>query len=105
MGKCGLRTMAELCWHKAHYAADRIAKLPGFEVDRSQPFWLEFSVRCPAPVATINNRLFDEWGIIGGYDLGQDYPHRPDTMLLAFTELNSREDIDELVEALSEMAE
>ena len=35
LGKCGLRQVAELCYHKAHYAADRIGALPGFSVDRA----------------------------------------------------------------------
>src|SRR6266581_3215657 len=63
MGKNGLRKVAELCWHKSHYAAQQIAALPGFEVDTSAPFFQEFVVRCPAPVAEINRHLFDEHDI------------------------------------------
>ncbi len=32
LGKNGLRHVAELCYHRAHYAAARIAALPGFEL-------------------------------------------------------------------------
>ena len=32
MGKYGLRAVAELSYHKAHYAADRIAEIPGYSV-------------------------------------------------------------------------
>ena len=32
MGKQGLRQVAELCYHKAHYAAERIAALPGYSL-------------------------------------------------------------------------
>ena len=56
-------------------------------------------------VAEINARLFDEWGIIGGYDLSNDYAHLPQHMLLCVTEMNTRDEIDELVEALEEMTE
>src|SRR5690606_36196631 len=45
MGKHGLRKVAELCYHKAHYAADRIDALEGFDVDRSKPFFHEFVVK------------------------------------------------------------
>jgi glycine dehydrogenase subunit 1 len=103
LGKHGLRRVAELCWHKSHYAARQIAKLRGFTVDTSKPFFKEFVVKCPRPVREINNALFDEWGLIGGYDLGQDYPHLRDHMLVCVTETNSQDDIDELVEALGEM--
>ncbi len=104
MGKCGLRTVAELCYHKAHYAARQIDALEGYSVDSSKPFFKEFMVRCPRPVAEINAYLMDEWGIIGGYDLGQDYPHLENTMLVAVTEMNTREEIDALVGALKEAA-
>jgi glycine dehydrogenase subunit 1 len=105
MGKHGLRKVAELCWHKAHYAADEIEKLEGYSVDRSNQFFLEFVVQCPIPVAEINDYLIEEYGIIGGYDLSQDYPDRENQMLIAVTEMNTRAQIDALVEALAEVAE
>ncbi len=100
LGRSGMRRVAELCYHKAHYAADHIAGLPGYTVWREQPFFNEFVVRCPRPVAEINQWLLDEWGIIGGYDLGHDYPHLEGHMLLCVTEMNTRKEIDLLVEAL-----
>jgi glycine dehydrogenase subunit 1 len=35
--------------------------------------------------------------VIGGYQLGKDYPEMPDGWLLAVTEKRSREEIDRLV--------
>ena len=100
LGKQGLREVAELCFHKAHYASDCIDTLPGYSVRRERPFFLEFVLRCPAPVSEINAILFDDYGIIGGYDLGQDHDDLKNHMLLAVTEMNTRDDIDALVEAL-----
>ncbi len=99
MGKYGLRRVAELCYHKAHYAAKQINDLKGFVVDMSKPFFHEFVVKCPRPVSEINQSLI-EHGIIGGYDLGQDYAHLKDHMLVAVTEMNTKDEIDALVEAL-----
>jgi glycine dehydrogenase subunit 1 len=99
MGKNGLRKVGELNYHKAHYAADSIDKLDGFSVDRSLPFFNEFVVNCPKPVQEINDDLI-EAGIIGGYDLSQDYPDRKNQMLVAVTETNSKAEIDALVSAL-----
>ena len=104
MGKHGLRKVAELSWHKAHYAAQQIAQLDGYEVVDDKPFFKEFVVKCPRPVAEINRFLLEEYGIIGGYDLSQDYPHLGDAMLLCVTEMNPREEIDDLVTALKEAA-
>lgn len=104
MGKQGLRRIAEVCYHRAHYAASRIAEIDGYTVLRDQPFFHEFVVQCPRPVSEINADLFNEHGIIGGYDLGQDYAHLDQHMLLCVTELNTPDDIEELVEALEHLA-
>lgn len=103
LGKHGMQHVAKLCYHRAHYAASEIAKLEGFEILTPAPFFKEFAVRAPRPVAEIN-RALAERGIIGGYDLSAEYPHLGDAMLLCVTELNSKSDIDALVAALKELA-
>lgn len=104
MGKYGLKTIAELSYHKAHYAAQLIGALDGYQVVEYGPFFKEFVVRCPKPVRLINRVLLDEYGIVGGYDLGNDYPELKDHMLLCVTEMNTREEIEELAEALNDIA-
>jgi glycine dehydrogenase subunit 1 len=103
LGKQGMRHLAKLCYHRAHYAAAEIAKLPGYEILTPAPFFKEFAVRTPQPVAAINQSLAQR-GIIGGYDLKANYPHLGDAMLLCVTELNTKADIDALVAALKEWA-
>jgi glycine dehydrogenase subunit 1 len=99
MGKGGLRGVAELCYHKAHYAASLIAGLDGYRVVNSGPFFNEFVVECPKPVAEINAVLLRQ-GIMGGYDLERDYPDAYNQMLVCVTEMNTRQQIDRLAEAL-----
>ncbi len=103
LGKQGLRKVAELNYHKAHYAAHQLSTLEHFEVQTAKPFFNEFILKCPAPVEEINDFLLNElpFEIIGGYDLGWDYPQRDRDMLVAVTEMNSRESIDDFVEALA----
>ncbi len=103
VGKNGLRQVAELCYHKAHYAAEQLSKLPGYRLQFSQPFFHEFTLSCPRPVAEINEHLL-EHSILGGYDLSQDYPSLPNHLLIAVTEMNTKEEIDALVEALAEVS-
>ncbi|MBN1137648.1 MAG: aminomethyl-transferring glycine dehydrogenase subunit GcvPA [Anaerolineae bacterium] len=105
LGKSGLRRLAELCYHKAHYAAQMIARIDGYQVLSDKPFFHEFAVRCPAPVQAINGYLLDEWGLIGGYDLGQVYPELENHMLLCVTEVASQPEIDSLAVALGEAVE
>ena len=100
LGKSGLRQVAELCYHKAQYAASLIAQLPGYSiVNRGVPFFREFVAQCPAPPAEINRRLMER-NILGGLDVSDRYPNG---MLLCVTEMNSREEIEQLAAALSEI--
>ncbi|MGA2489874.1 MAG: glycine dehydrogenase, partial [Anaerolineales bacterium] len=103
LGRGGLRQVAELCYHKAHYAAEKIARIPGYSLSFEAPFFHEFAFACPMPVAKINTCLL-EHGFLGGYDLGQDYPALSSHMLLAVTEMNTKDEIDALVDVLTEVA-
>jgi len=103
LGKTGFRQVAELCYQKAHYAAKEIAAIPGFSVCMDTPFFHEFMVCCPQSVEQVNAHLLDH-GILGGYDLGKDYPALKENMLVAVTEMNTKEDIDIFVEVLREMS-
>ncbi len=103
LGKSGLRKVAELCYQKAHYAAEQICKVKGFRVINTQPFFHEFVVECPFSVSDINEHLL-EHGILGGYDLEKSYPDMKNCMLVAVTEMNSKDEIDALVEVLAEVS-
>jgi glycine dehydrogenase subunit 1 len=100
LGRGGLRQVAELCYHKAHYLASEIDRLEGYQLVTSRPFFNEFVVRCPRPVKEIHAALLKEHGIIGGLDLSRVYPGMDAEMLLCATEVHSRHMLDELVRAL-----
>jgi glycine dehydrogenase subunit 1 len=104
MGKHGLRKVAELSYHKAHFAARLISEIDGYDIMSFGPFFKEFIVRCPGPVAEINDLLLNEYAVVGGYDLGQEYPTLADHMLICATEMNTREDIELLAEGLAEFS-
>jgi glycine dehydrogenase subunit 1 len=103
LGKTGMRQVAELCYQKAHYAAEQLSQIEGMGLCFSDPFFHEFALCVNRPVEEVNAHLL-EHGILGGYDLGQDYPALKDHMLIAVTEMNSKEEIDLLAEVLSEVA-
>jgi len=102
LGKTGLQQVANLCYQKAHYAASELSKIDGFGLCFSEPFFHEFVLCCPKPASEVNEYLL-EHGIFGGYDLGKDYPALKNHILMAFTEMNSKQEIDTLVEVLKEM--
>jgi glycine dehydrogenase subunit 1 len=102
LGKNGLRQVAELNYHKAHYAADSIQKIAGFDLAFKAPYFNEFTIRCPKPVSDINATLLEN-DIMGGFDLGQVYKGMDDHMLIAVTENINKVEIDYLVHILSEV--
>lgn len=102
IGKHGLRQVAELCYHKAHYAAAEISKIPGFKLWSPEPFFNEFLVECPIAAEEINEKLLD-YGVIGGYAISNNYPGMENYLLVAVTEINSKQEIDLLVETLVEV--
>lgn len=102
LGKTGLQQVANLCYQKAHYAASELSKIDGFGLCFNEPFFHEFVLCCPRPAGEVNQYLL-EHGIFGGYDLGKDYPALKDHILVAVTEMNSKEEIDTLVQVLKEM--
>jgi len=101
LGKHGLREVSELCYHKAHYTANQINKIPDFKVDLKTPFFNEFAVKCPKDPKLINDYLLDQ-GILGGLPLGDFYPEFNSWMLIAVTEKISKENIDHLCKSLEE---
>ncbi len=102
LGKTGLQQVANLCYQKAHYAASELSKIDGFGLCFNDTFFHEFVLCCPKPGSEVNEYLLDH-GILGGYALGNDYPSLENHILMAFTEMNSKQEIDTLVEVLKEM--
>ena len=108
MGKHGLRQISELCYHKAHYAANEISKISGYKIVAPNPFFHEFIIECPVPAADVNRMLMSQ-NILGGLDLSNPPFSKSSPgnvvngMLMCVTELNSRQDIDSLISALREI--
>jgi glycine dehydrogenase subunit 1 len=101
MGPSGLREVARQSHAKAVYAADRISGLDGFTVLTPRPFYNEFLVQTPVETPELRHRLVEQ-RILAGVPLFYGAPGFERTLLLAFTEQNTRPEIDRLVAALEE---
>lgn len=104
MGKKGLQEVAYQNAQKAAYAARKIAAIEGYSLPFSAPRFNEFVVRAPGNAAEILNNLLNENGIIGGLALSRYYPENPNDFLVCATETNSREQIDQFVAGLANVA-
>jgi glycine dehydrogenase subunit 1 len=101
MGPAGLREVARQSHAKAVYAADRIAALDGFRILSPRPFYDEFAIEGPLEAGELRHRLVGQ-RLLGGVPVDATYGI-PNGLLLAFTERNTRAEIDRLVEALREV--
>ncbi len=98
LGKSGFKRLASLNLAKAEYAKTKLAALRGFALRYSGPTFNELTLRVRGGDAcTTLERLADR-GIFGGVAMGED-----DTLVIAVTERNRREDIDALARALEEV--
>ena len=101
LGKKGVREMAVANIQKAHYAKTAF-KENGFDIAFEGPSFNEFVVKLNKPVKEANQQLLEK-GIIGGYDLGRDYQDLKNHMLVAVTELRTKEEIDMFVKEMGDI--
>jgi glycine dehydrogenase subunit 1 len=101
LGPQGLRETAELCTRKAHYAAERLTKVPGVKLRFNRPFFKEFTLASAKPVPGLLNQLLQA-GYHGGLHLGRWYPALDDCLSVSVTEKRTRGEIDGLAAALAE---
>lgn len=103
LGKSGFARVAELCYQKAHYAQKEITSIKGYQpVFADTPFFHEFVVKCPMEISHLLEDL-QEYEILGGYDLGKDYPELEGCLMIAVTEKMSKDSIDYFKASLEEV--
>ncbi|WRP05236.1 aminomethyl-transferring glycine dehydrogenase subunit GcvPA [Rossellomorea aquimaris] len=103
LGKQGVKEMALQNIQKAHYAKEAF-KAKGFSIAFEGPSFNEFVVKVNMPVKEINQKLLSK-EMIGGYDLGLVDDSLAQHMLIAVTELRSKEEIDAFVAELGDCHE
>lgn len=99
LGKQGISQIAMLNFQKAHYAKEQIEKLDGYSIPFQAPFFNEFVVKTKQPIDH-TLRSLEGMGILAGYDLGKSYPELENHLLVAVTDLRTKEEIDTFVSGL-----
>jgi len=100
MGKKGLREVGMQCLQKAAYLRKRLSEISSVTLPFSGPVYNEFVIRTPFPAAEILQDLEHE-KILGGIELGRFYAGHERDLLVAVTELHSREELDRYVAAFN----
>ncbi len=107
LGPEGLREVAELCCRKAHYAAEKLAAIPGLKRLSTAPFLKEFALTSDQPASNWQAKAR-----AAGFDIGpclnrlpavpgMSVVDRDRAFLVAVTECRTKDDIDRLAAALS----
>ncbi len=100
MGRQGVAKVASLCLDKAHYAAERIAAIPGYALRFQAPFFKEFVVRTDRDIRRVLDHCRTR-KVLAGIPLECWHPDLADCFLVTVTEKRTRQEIDSLVGALA----
>ena len=103
LGPEGFRELGELILHRSHYAAKRLAAVPGVRVAFPSGFFKELVVSFEGRTVREVNAALRERRIFGGRDLSADFPELGQSALCCVTELHTKDDIDRLAGALGEV--
>lgn len=102
VGKTGIRNMATQCWHKAHYAAKKIAGIDGCSLAYQGAFFNEFVINCKSSAQAVIDAGRDR-KIFPGLCCKKLGIGSENQLLIAVTEKRSKQQIDELAALIAEV--
>ncbi|MFZ0788256.1 MAG: aminomethyl-transferring glycine dehydrogenase subunit GcvPA [Chromatiaceae bacterium] len=92
LGAEGLERVAAACHANTARLAGLLSDIPGVEPLFDRPVFHERALRLPAPAADVLRSLAAH-NILGGFDLGLDYPELDPALLVCATELRTEEEM------------
>lgn len=98
MGSSGLYQAAQQSMSKAHYLADRLCELDGFDLVYQGDYFHEFVTTCKGDAGQLM-KVLEPHGILGGLPLPDEKSH----ILWCATEMNAKDEIDSLIDIIKEV--
>ncbi len=92
LGAEGLERVAAACHANTARLSGLLCEIPGVEPLFDRPVFHERALRLPAPAADVLRSLAAH-NILGGFDLGAEYPELDPSVLVCATELRTDEDL------------
>ncbi len=92
LGPEGLERVAATCHANTRRLTDLLCEIPGVEPLFDHPVFHEHALRLPAPAADVLRSLAAH-NILGGFDLGLDFPEIAPAILVCATELRTQEEM------------
>jgi len=93
LGAEGLARVAAACHANTRQLSEMLCAISGVEPAFDRPVFHEQALRLPAPAADILRSLAAH-NVLGGYDLGLDYPDLDPALLVCATETRTQADLE-----------
>jgi len=93
LGAEGLERVAAACHANTGTLSSMLVQIPGVEPLFDRPTFHEQALRLPAPAADILRSLAAH-NVLGGFDLGLEYPELDPAVLVCATEMRTDEDME-----------
>jgi glycine cleavage system pyridoxal-binding protein P len=103
MGKEGLREISKINHLNTAYFVREIAKFSHVDVRYKKNFYNEIVLKVKDKKIEEFIGKLEEKGILAGIPLKWFFPDFQDSILINFTELHKKKDIDKLIEAIGEL--
>ena len=100
LGAEGLERVAAACHANTARLVQQLCEVPGVKSIFSAPTFHESALRLPAPTETVLAALAEE-DILGGFDLGREYPELGSALLVCATEKRTDAEIAAYRQALA----
>jgi glycine dehydrogenase subunit 1 len=106
LGSVGLSEMSRQCWHKAHYLADAITSLDGWNLKYDGTYFNEFTIECPIPVTDVVQAGKQRGILVGVAASGRRMRglSTTDDLIIAVTEKRTKHEMDAVVALFKEVS-
>ena len=106
LGSVGLSEMSSQCWHKAHYLADAITSLDGWNLKYDGPYFNEFTIECPVSVTDVVEAGKARGILVGVAASGRRMRglSTTDDLIIAVTEKRTKHEMDAVVALFKEVS-
>ncbi len=102
MGPRGLAELGEISVQRAHYLQEKLTAIAGVKATFQSPYFNEFALTLDRDAQAVLEEL-QGMDILAGINVQKHYSELENTIIVAVTEMNSKEELDKLVEAFEKV--
>lgn len=104
-GKEGLKQLAIQNLINSHYAQEEILKKTTIKIPYKKPFYNEFLLELPISQELFRKKMLDSKILISSTNLQDDYPYLRNPLMVSFTEMITKEQIDQFIKVAKEVTD